>query len=167
MAVLEILEFPDPRLRVHARRVDRFDEALSRLASDMIETMYEASGVGLAATQVDSDLRMVVIDTSESRDQARVFVNPEVLSSSPEEARNEEGCLSVPGYFDFVVRPARVRVRAQDLQGQAFELDCEGMLAVCVQHEIDHLDGRVFVDHLSLLKQARVRTKFRKRRDRD
>lgn len=163
MAVLTILEFPDPRLRVHARRVERFDDELARLAADMIETMYEASGVGLAATQVDRDLRLVVIDTSETRDQARVFVNPEVLQSSAEEARNEEGCLSVPGYFDFVTRPARVRVRAQDLQGQGFELDCEGMLAVCVQHEIDHLDGRVFVDHLSMLKQARVRTKFRKR----
>ena len=166
MALLTILEYPDPRLRVKARPVTDFDPALRALAADMAETMYAASGVGLAATQVDRDLRMVVIDVSETRDALRVFVNPQVEWTSEEEARCEEGCLSVPGYYDMVTRPARVRVRAQDTDGKPFTLECTGTLAVCIQHEIDHLDGRVFVDHLSLLKQTRLRAKIRKRRER-
>jgi peptide deformylase len=166
MAILTILEYPDPRLRVVARPVETFDAALGQFAADMLETMYAASGLGLAATQVNRPLRLLVLDVSETRDQPRVFVNPEVFEASEELARCEEGCLSVPGYYDMVSRPARVRVRAQDAGGKSFELDCDGTLAVCVQHEIDHLDGRVFVDYLSLLKQARLRARVRKRRGR-
>jgi peptide deformylase len=164
MAKLTILEYPDPRLRTVARPVELFDESLQALAADLAETMYAASGVGLAATQVDRHLRMLVIDVSEARNQLHVFVNPVVEWTSEERERREEGCLSVPGYYDLVTRPARVRVRACDASGRAFDLDCQGTLAVCIQHEIDHLEGRVFVEHLSLLKQARLRARLRKRR---
>jgi peptide deformylase len=167
LAKLTILEYPDPRLRAVARPVTEFDTNLRRLISDMAETMYAAPGIGLAATQVDQHIRLLVVDVSETKDQLRVFVNPVILWASDETALCEEGCLSVPGVYDEVRRPARVRVRAQDGDGTPFELDCEGLLAVCVQHEIDHLTGKVFVDYLSALKQDRVRTKMKKRKARE
>jgi peptide deformylase len=164
MTILTILEYPDPRLHKHAQPVTEFDERLRELVRDMRETMYAAPGVGLAATQVDVHRRVIVMDLSEERNEFRVFINPRVLEKSDELIECEEGCLSVPGIFDLVRRPARVRIRAQDEHGETFELDCTDRLAVCVQHEMDHLDGTVFVQHLSLLKQARVRTKLKKRR---
>ncbi len=167
VARLDILEYPDERLHRIAREVTVFDEALWRLVADMAETMYAAPGVGLAAVQVDVSLRVIVVDTSEGRDALRVFVNPRLTWASEETALCEEGCLSVPGIYDQVRRPAQVRVAAFDEHGRAFELDCEGMLAVCVQHEIDHLEGRVFVEYLSSLKQTRIRTRLRKRRLRE
>lgn len=166
VALLPILEYPDPRLHTVARRVERFDDELRRIAADMAETMYEAPGVGLAATQVDHHIRLVVIDVSDTKDQLKVLINPEIVRASEERVECEEGCLSVPGIYDAVTRPAEVRVRAQDLSGQTFELDCEGLLAVCVQHEMDHLEGKVFVEYLSRLKQERVRTKLKKRKSR-
>jgi len=167
LAKLTILEYPDPRLRTVAKPVTVFDARLRQLVADMAETMYAAPGVGLAATQVDQHLRLIVIDVSEAKDRLRVFINPEILRASEETVVCEEGCLSVPGIYDEVRRPARVRVRAQDEHGTAFELDCEGLLAVCVQHEMDHLTGKVFVDYLSSLKQERIRTKMKKRRARE
>ncbi len=158
-----ILEYPDPRLKRVARPVTVFDERLRELVADMAETMYAAPGVGLAATQVDVHQRVIVIDVSEAKDALHVFVNPEVLWASEETALCEEGCLSVPGIYDMVRRPARVRVAAKDPEGRPFELDCEGTLAVCVQHEIAHLEGRVVVEYLSPLKQSRIRTRLRKR----
>ncbi|MBK9244176.1 MAG: peptide deformylase [Burkholderiales bacterium] len=167
MAKLTILEYPDPRLRTVARPVTAFDANFRRLVADMAETMYAAPGIGLAATQVDQHIQLIVIDVSETKDQLRVFVNPQILWASEETALCEEGCLSVPSIYDEVRRPARVRVRALDADGKPFELDCEGLLAVCVQHEMDHLSGRVFVDYLSALKQDRIRTKMKKRRTRE
>lgn len=164
MALLPILEYPDPRLKTVAKPVTRFDDRLRQLVADMAETMYEAPGVGLAATQVDVHERLVVIDVSEAKDQLRVFANPEIVWASDEQVECEEGCLSVPGVYDAVTRPARVRVRAQDAHGETFELDCDGLLAVCVQHEMDHLLGKVFVEYLSSLKQDRIKTKMKKRR---
>jgi peptide deformylase len=164
MALLPILEYPDARLKTVAKPVARFDERLRRLVADMAETMYEAPGVGLAATQVDVHERLIVIDVSENKDQLQVFVNPEIVWASEERVECEEGCLSVPGIYDAVTRPARVRVRAQDANGEPFERECEGLLAVCVQHEMDHLLGKVFVEYLSPLKQNRIRSKMRKRR---
>ncbi len=167
MALLRILEYPDPRLKKVAQPVTRFDERLRTLAADMAETMYAAPGVGLAATQVDVHERLIVVDVSETKDKLHVFVNPEIVWASEETAVHEEGCLSVPGIYDEVRRPARVRVRAQDVIGESFELDCDGLLAVCVQHEMDHLLGKVFVEYLSPLKQERIRTKLRKRKARE
>ena len=167
MAKLTILEYPDPRLRTVARPVTEFDARLGQLIADMAETMYAAPGIGLAATQVDQHIQLIVIDVSETKDQLRVFINPVILWAAEETVVCEEGCLSVPGVYDEVRRPARVRVQAQDAYGARFELDCEGLLAVCVQHEMDHLTGKVFVDYLSALKQERVRTKMRKRRTRE
>jgi len=164
VALLPIIEYPDPRLKTVAKPVTRFDERLRQLVADMAETMYDAPGVGLAATQVDVHERLLVIDISEAKDQLRVFVNPEIVWASEEQIECEEGCLSVPGVYDAVLRPARVRVRAQDTRGESFEMECEGLLAVCVQHEMDHLLGRVFVEYLSPLKQDRIRTKMRKRK---
>lgn len=164
MALLPILEYPDPRLKTVAVPVTRFDDRLRRLVADMAETMYEAPGVGLAATQVDVHERLLVIDVSENKDQLRVFINPEIVRASDERVECEEGCLSVPGVYDAVTRPARVRVKAQDEHGDTFELDCEGLLAVCVQHEMDHLLGKVFVEYLSPLKQVRIKSKMRKRK---
>jgi peptide deformylase len=164
VALLPILEYPDPRLRSVARPVAAFDERLRQLVADMAETMYEAPGVGLAATQVDVHERIIVIDISESKNELQVFINPEILWASEEQIECEEGCLSVPGVYDAVTRAERVRVRACDTQGQAFERDCSGLLAVCVQHEMDHLIGKVFVEYLSPLKQDRIRTKMKKRR---
>lgn len=166
MALLPIIEYPDPRLKTVATPVTAFDARLRTLAADMAETMYAAPGIGLAATQVDVHERVIVIDVSETKDQLRVFVNPEILWASEETALCEEGCLSVPGIYDEVRRPARVRVRAQDVEGKAFELDCEGMLAVCIQHEMDHLTGKVFVEYLSALKRDRIKTKLKKKRQR-
>ena len=167
MARLTILEYPDPRLRTVARPVTVFDAGLRRLIGDMAETMYAAPGIGLAATQVDQHIQLIVIDVSETKDQLRVFINPQIVRASEETAVCEEGCLSVPSIYDEVRRPARVRVRAQDADGRTFELDCEGLLAVCVQHEMDHLTGKVFVDYLSALKQDRIRTKLKKRKARE
>ena len=167
MAKLNILEYPDPRLRTLAQPVATFDARLRRLVADMAETMYAAPGIGLAATQVDQHIQLIVIDVSETKDQLRVFINPRITWASEETVVCEEGCLSVPGIYDEVRRPARVRVRAQDANGATFELDCDGLLAVCVQHEMDHLTGKVFVDYLSALKQDRIRTKMKKRRTRE
>jgi peptide deformylase len=166
MAILTILEYPDARLHRVAQPVTVFDERLRQLVQDMGETMYAAPGVGLAATQVDVHERVIVLDVSEDKTDLRVFVNPQIVWASDELVSCEEGCLSVPGIYDQVRRPARVRVHAQDATGAPFELECSDTLAVCVQHEIDHLQGKVFVEHLSLLKQARVRAKLRKRRAR-
>jgi len=163
MSQLAILEYPDPRLRKIARPVTIFDDRLRKLVSDMAETMYSALGVGLAATQVDVHERIIVIDVSEAKDALHVFINPELLSASEETIECEEGCLSVPGVYETVRRPAKVRVRAMDEHGRPFERDCSDMLAVCVQHEMDHLEGRVFVEYLSALKQMRIRTRMRKR----
>ena len=167
MARLTILEYPDPRLRTVARPVTAFDASLRQLVADMAETMYAAPGIGLAATQVDRHLQLIVIDVSETKDELRVFANPRITWASEETALCEEGCLSVPGIYDEVRRPARVRVQAQDADGAGFELDCEGLLAVCIQHEMDHLTGKVFVDYLSALKQDRIKTKMKKRRTRE
>ena len=162
MAVLNILRYPDPRLHQLAKPVDVFDERLQTLVRDMAETMYAAPGVGLAATQVDVHLRVIVIDVSDAKDQLRVFVNPEIVGASDDSKVYEEGCLSVPGFYEEVERPDRVRVRACDEHGKAFELEADGLLAVCLQHEIDHLNGRVFVQYLSRLKQSRIRSKLLK-----
>ena len=164
MAFLEIIEYPDPRLRTVARPVTRFDDRLRQLIDDMAQTMYAAPGVGLAATQVDVHERLLVLDISETKDQLLVLVNPEIVWASDEQVECEEGCLSVPGVYDAVTRPARVRVRAQHADGTPFEFDGDGLLAVCVQHEMDHLLGKVFVEHLSALKQDRIKTRLKKRK---
>ncbi|MGE5467782.1 MAG: peptide deformylase [Ignavibacteria bacterium] len=161
MALLPILRYPDPRLHKIAAKVDTVDAGIRKLAADMAETMYAAPGVGLAATQVDVHKRVIVIDVSEDKNELRVFINPEILSREGE-CEGEEGCLSVPGIYETVRRAERVRVRALDTQGEAFELDAEGLLAVCIQHEIDHLDGKVFVEYLSRLKQSRIKAKLAK-----
>jgi peptide deformylase len=163
MARLSILEYPDPRLRTRARPVETFDAALVRLVDDLFETMYAAPGIGLAATQVDVHKRVVVIDVSDERNEPQVFINPEILSREGE-GTTEEGCLSVPGIFDDIKRAANVRVRAQDKHGVVSERDLTGTLAVCLQHEMDHLEGRLFVDYLSDLKRERIRKKLDKER---
>jgi peptide deformylase len=163
MAMLEILEYPDPRLRTKAQPIAIFDTALQRRVEDMFATMYAAPGIGLAATQVDWHYRLVVIDISDGKNQPEVFINPEILSRDGD-ATGEEGCLSVPGIYDDVPRAARVTVRAQSSDGQYFERDLDGMLAVCLQHEMDHLEGRLFVDYLSELKRQRIRKKLDKER---
>jgi len=164
LALLDIIEYPDQRLKTVARPVTRFDERLGNLAKDMAQTMYEAPGVGLAATQVNVHERLLVVDISETKDQLHVLVNPEIVWASDELVECEEGCLSVPGVYDAVTRPAKVKVRAQRVDGTPYELDCEGLLAVCVQHEMDHLLGKVFVEYLSPLKQTRIRTRLKKRK---
>lgn len=163
MALRTILEYPDPRLRICAQPVAQFDAELGRLIDDMFETMYAAPGIGLAATQVDVHKRVLVIDVSQDHDQPLVFVNPEILLREGEEV-SEEGCLSVPENFAEVKRAAKVRVRARDRNGEAFEQDYEGVLAVCIQHEMDHLEGKLFVDYLSDLKRERIRKKLEKER---
>jgi peptide deformylase len=166
MAQLAILEYPDPRLRTRAAPVTVFDAALKQQVADMFETMYAAPGIGLAATQVNWHQRLLVVDVSEDKNRPLVLINPQILSREGE-ATGEEGCLSVPGIYDDVPRAARVRVSAQDVNGKSVEHDLDGMLAVCVQHEIDHLDGKLFVDYLSELKRQRIRKKLDKdRRDR-
>jgi peptide deformylase len=161
VALLNILHYPDPRLRRVAKPAERVDEAVRKLVDDMAETMYKAPGIGLAAVQVNVAKRVVVIDISETRDQLRVFINPEILARDGTQVL-EEGCLSVPGIYDEVERAAHVRVRALDRDGKAFEMDADGLLATCIQHEIDHLDGKVFVDYLSRMKQARIQKKLTK-----
>jgi len=163
MAQLAILEYPDPRLRTRAAPVTRFDAALKQQIADMFETMYAAPGIGLAATQVDWHHRLIVMDLSEEKNQPLVFINPEILSREGA-ASGEEGCLSVPGIYDDVPRAQRIRLRAQDTTGQVIERDLDGMLAVCVQHEMDHLEGKLFVDYLSELKRQRIRKKLDKER---
>ncbi len=162
MARLVILEYPDPRLRKIAAPVAAVTAEVQKLVRDMAETMYAAPGVGLAATQVDVHKRVIVIDISETRDQLHVFINPEIVASEGE-AESEEGCLSVPGYYERVRRAAKVTVRAQNERGEPFELTTEGTLAVCIQHEMDHLLGKVFVDYLSPLKRARLAARLRKK----
>ena len=160
--LLPILEYPDPRLSKVAARVGVVTPQVRQLVRDMAETMYAAPGIGLAATQVDVHTRVIVIDVSETRSELRVFIDPEILEADGE-AECEEGCLSVPGYYDKVRRAGRIRVRALDAEGRPFELAAEGLLAVCVQHEMDHLIGKVFVDYLSPLKRARLAIRLRKK----
>ncbi len=162
MALLPILEYPDPRLKKVAAPVAAVTPEIRKLVADMAETMYAAPGVGLAATQVNVHKQVIVIDISEHRDDLRVFINP-VLLEAEGEAENEEGCLSVPGYYDKVARAARIRVRAQNERGETIELDAEGLLAVCVQHEMDHLRGKVFIEYLSPLKRTRLAARLRKK----
>lgn len=161
MALLPILRYPDPRLHKKAAAVERVDDSVRKLIADMAETMYEAPGIGLAATQVDVHKRVIVIDVSEDKSKLLAFVNPEILERSGEQVC-EEGCLSVPGIYEKVTRSERVKVRALDAHGEPFTLEAEGLLAVCVQHEIDHLEGKVFVEHLSRLKQNRIKAKLAK-----
>ncbi len=162
MARLEILEFPDPRLRTRAAPVGEVDASIQQLVDDMLETMYDAEGIGLAATQVDVHKRVVVMDISEARNEPRVLINPEIelLGGSVD---SQEGCLSVPGYYESVDRNERIRLRALDRDGSPYELEAEGLLAVCIQHECDHLLGKLFVDYLSGLKRQRIRKKLEKR----
>lgn len=161
MPLLPILRFPDPRLKTVAAPVAKVDDSIRRLARDMAETMYEAPGIGLAATQVDVHQRVIVIDASETRDQLLVLINPQLLESAGVQVC-EEGCLSVPGIYDKVERAERVVVRYLDTAGKMQTIDADGLLAVCLQHEIEHLDGKVFVEHLSLLKQLRIKAKLAK-----
>jgi peptide deformylase len=163
MALLSILEYPDPRLRTRAEPVTSFDAALKQQIADMFETMYAAPGIGLAATQVDWHHQLIVIDVSEDNREPRVFINPEILSKEGS-ASGEEGCLSVPGIYDDVKRAEKVRVRAKDADGKTFEEDLTGMLGICLQHEMDHLNGKLFVDYLSELKRQRIRKKLDKER---
>jgi peptide deformylase len=161
MALLKILQYPDSRLHTVAKPVAEVDDAIRQLAADMAETMYAAPGIGLAATQVDRHIRMVVIDISEEKDALMVFINPEILEKDGETVY-EEGCLSVPGIYEKVTRAERIRIRAQTAEGQTLEMEADGLLAICLQHEIDHLDGRVFVEYLSRLKQGRIKGKLLK-----
>ena len=162
MSLLPILEFPDPRLRKIAGPVTVFDEKLEVLIDDMFETMYDAQGIGLAATQVDVHKRLLVIDVSENKDSPLTFINPKFEVIEDELSEYDEGCLSVPGFYETVSRPQRIKVRAQDRSGQAFEMEADGILAVCIQHEVDHLEGKLFMDHLSALKRQRIRKKLEK-----
>ncbi len=161
MTRLTILEYPDPRLRTKAVPVAAVDDAVRTLVGDMLETMYAAKGIGLAATQVNVHKRLLVADVSENKDQPLVFINPEILDKE-EVGTMQEGCLSVPGFYEDVDRAQRIRVRALGRDGQAFEMDADGLLAVCIQHEIDHLDGKLFVDYISELKRTRIRKKLEK-----
>ena len=162
MALLSILRYPDARLHKVARPVQVVDDRLGRLIDDMFDTMYDAKGIGLAATQVDVHERLIVIDASEERNERLVLINPELLWASDERVKGDEGCLSVPGIYDGVERAERVKVRALDERGQAREIAADGLLAVCIQHEMDHLMGKVFVEYLSPLKQGRIKTKLLK-----
>ena len=162
MALLPILHYPDPRLGKIAKPVTQYDDRLRTLVANLAHTMYDANGVGLAATQVDVHERLIVIDISDTRDRLQVFVNPRIVTASPTRRVAEEGCLSVPGVYDEVERPDAVTVEAEDERGRTFRVDAEGLLAVCIQHEMDHLNGKVFVDYLSQLKQRRIRSRMRK-----
>ncbi len=162
MALLSILEFPDPRLRTVAKPVAEVNDSIRRLVDDMLETMYHAPGVGLAATQVNVHQRVVVIDVSEDNSQPLVFINPEIEVIGEGEREWDEGCLSVPGFYEKVVRPAAIRVHALDRDGQPFSIEPDGLLAVCIQHELDHLNGKLFVDHISSLKRSRIKQKLEK-----
>jgi peptide deformylase len=162
MAVLTILEFPDPRLRTVAKPVAKVDDSVRKLADDLLETMYEASGIGLAATQVNVHRRMLVMDVSEERDEPQVFINPEISVVDEELGGYDEGCLSVPGFYEEIRRPRQIRVKALNRDGELFEQTLEGLAAVCLQHEVDHLDGKLFVDYISPLKRQRIRSKLEK-----
>ncbi len=162
MALLPILEFPDPRLRTVAKPVEKVDDRIRKLAKDMLETMYSAPGIGLAATQVNVHERILVIDVSEDKSDPHVFINPEIEVLDQETQGYEEGCLSVPGFFEEVNRPAHIRINAIGLDGEPYVMEPKGLLAVCVQHEIDHLDGKLFVDYISPIKRQRIRSKLEK-----
>ena len=162
MALVPILSFPDPRLRTIAKPVDEVTDEIRQLAADMFETMYEAPGIGLAATQVDQHIQLIVMDLSETKDQPMVFINPKVTPLTEDTLPYEEGCLSVPQIYDKVERPSRVKINAIGLDGQPFELEADELLAVCIQHEMDHLSGKLFVDYLSPLKRQRAREKVEK-----
>ena len=162
MAVLDILRYPDARLHKVASPVSAVDDRIRRLVQDMADTMYAAPGIGLAATQVDVHERVIVIDTSEDKNDLLVLINPEIVASGGEKKTYEEGCLSVPGIYDDVERPGHITVRALNVRGETFELEAEGLLAVCIQHEMDHLQGKVFVQYLSRLKQSRIKSKMAK-----
>jgi peptide deformylase len=159
MALLNILHYPDPRLRTKAQPVKEVDEAIRRQIRDMFETMYAAPGIGLAATQVDFHQRLIVMDVSEDKTSPLTLINPEIISQEGEQ-QYDEGCLSVPGFYEPVDRAAKIRVRALDKDGQLFELDADGLLAVCIQHEMDHLEGKLFVDYLTEMKRQRIRKKL-------
>ncbi|MCB1861694.1 MAG: peptide deformylase [Gammaproteobacteria bacterium] len=161
MAILNILHFPDPRLRNRAKTVETVDDSVRKLVDDMFETMYAAPGIGLAATQVDDARQVIVIDISDEHDQPLCLINPEILESAGEESM-DEGCLSVPGVYETVIRADRVKVRALNRAGEPFELVADGLLAVCIQHEMDHLDGKLFIDYLSNLKRQRIRKRLLK-----
>ncbi len=165
MSDLKILIFPDPKLRKVAKKIDKFDKSLEMLSKNMLKTMYEAEGIGLAATQVDIHIRLVVMDLSEERNEPRVFVNPEytILDKSP--FTYEEGCLSIPGFNEEISRPSKILLKWQDLQGNFHEEEPDGIFTVCAQHEIDHLDGKLFVDYLSPIKRDRIRKKLENRRN--
>ncbi len=162
MALLPILEFPDPRLRTVAKPVEKVDDRIRTLADDMLETMYSAPGIGLAATQVNVHERILVIDVSEDKSDPHVFINPEIEVLDQETQGYEEGCLSVPGFFEEINRPAHIRINAIGLDGKPYVTEPKGLLAVCVQHEIDHLDGKLFVDYISPIKRQRIRSKLEK-----
>jgi len=159
---MTILEFPDPRLRKVAEPVEQVTDELREILDNMVETMYDAEGIGLAATQVNVHKRMLVIDISEDRNDPMIFINPEITVLDPELLSHEEGCLSVPGYYEEVNRPRRVKINAIDRDGQPFEMEAEGILAVCIQHELDHLNGKLFVDYISVLKRQRIKSKLEK-----
>jgi peptide deformylase len=161
MAVLNILHFPDPKLRTVAKSVTLFDDKLKQFVSDMFETMYQAPGIGLAASQVDRHIRLLVIDVSDKSDAPRCFINPEIITADGESCI-DEGCLSIPGYYESVTRADHILVRAQDVNGDIFEVEAKGLEAVCIQHEMDHLLGKLFVDYLSPLKRNRIRSKLLK-----
>jgi len=163
MALLPVLCYPDPRLHKVAKPVTQVDARIKKIVADMADTMYDAPGVGLAATQVDIHERIVVIDVSDDQNELMVFINPEIIWASPEKKSWREGCLSVPDYYDEVERPSEIRVKALDAEGNEFELDADGLLAVCLQHELDHLQGKVFVEYLSILKRTRISQKMKKR----
>jgi len=163
MALLTVLCYPDPRLHKVAKPVAQVDARIKKIVADMADTMYEAPGVGLAATQVDVHERIIVIDISDNQNELMVFINPEIVWASDETKSWREGCLSVPEFYDEVERPAKIRVKALDVDGKEFEIDADGLLAVCLQHELDHLQGKVFVEYLSLLKRTRISQKMKKR----
>ena len=161
MSILTVLEFPDKRLRTKAKKVAVFDEALTTLVDDMLETMYDFKGVGLAATQIDVHQRIIVIDVSEDKKSPLCLINPEIIEKVGTE-KSEEGCLSVPGFFEMVTRAEHIKIKAQDKQGESFELEADELLSVCIQHEIDHLDGKLFVDYISAFKRNRIKAKLDK-----
>lgn len=162
MSILEILEYPDPRLRTLAKPVEEFDDNLQTLIDDMFETMYDAPGIGLAATQIDRHLQLIVMDLSEDKNEPLVFINPKVTVLEGELEKMQEGCLSVPGFYEDISRIEHVLIEALDRQGKEFSLEAEGLLAVCIQHEMDHLNGKLFVDYLSGLKRNRIKKKLEK-----
>ena len=163
MAVLPILHYPDPRLHTVAEPVSEINQKIKQLVSDMAQTMYEAPGIGLAATQVNVHLQVIVIDLSDERNQLQVFINPEITWASEEKKVWQEGCLSVPDFYDEVLRPSEVKVKALDIEGKPFEIHVDGLMAVCIQHEMDHLKGKVFVEYLSSLKRMRIAGKLKKK----